>query len=144
MSKSSIWSIVQVQLLWVRSVWSFEKRQWRGSPHSPNLQGWRRIIKLFKVINGTLAVEGVLSHCRDAVGVFYSPCPQGLSQHLSDLWRFAMLFGWLVSLWQGYTLKNYITLKSVILLDLILISSNYFSVIIVSSNYFQTDDLYGF
>ena len=40
--------------------------------HSPKLQHYWNLTRLFSVINRTL-VEGVLSRCREAVGVFYSP-----------------------------------------------------------------------
>ena len=47
--------------------------QWRGTLHSPKLQHyWSHTIRLFIVISRTLA-EGVVSFCRDAVDVFYSP-----------------------------------------------------------------------
>ena len=53
--------------------WTWERWQWRSTPHSPKLQHyWRRTITLFNAIFGTL-VRWVLSLCRKAVGVFYSP-----------------------------------------------------------------------
>ena len=45
----------------------------KGTLHFPKLQhNWSLIIRLFSVIIRTL-IEGVLRHCRDTVGVFYSP-----------------------------------------------------------------------
>ena len=57
--------------------WTREKWQWRGTPHSSNLQHyWSLTIGLFNVISKTL-IGGVLPFCRDAVGVFHSPNPLG-------------------------------------------------------------------
>ena len=54
-------------------LWTWERWQWRGTPHSPKLQHyWSLIIRLFSAISRTL-VRGVLPLCRDAVGVFCSP-----------------------------------------------------------------------
>ena len=58
--------------------------QWRGSPHSPNLwHYWNLAIRLLNVISTTL-VEGVLSLCRETVGVFYSL--SRLSKLVDKLW----------------------------------------------------------
>ena len=44
----------------------------RGIPHSPKLQYYLSLtIRLFRVMSRTL-IGGVLPHCRDAVGVYYS------------------------------------------------------------------------
>ena len=53
---------------------TWEQWQWRGTSHSPNLQGWSLTIRWFNTISRTL-VGGVLPLCRDTVGVFYSPHP---------------------------------------------------------------------
>ena len=54
--------------------WTWEQRQWRGSPHSPKLQHCLNLtIRLFSVISRTLVRGGVLPLCRGAVSVFYSP-----------------------------------------------------------------------
>ena len=52
-----------------RSEWTGEQWQWRGTPHSPNLQNWSLTIRLFNVICRT-PVRGVIFPCRDAVIVF--------------------------------------------------------------------------
>ena len=39
---------------WLRKQW-----QWRGAPHSTNLQGWNLTIRWFKVINRACIWEGV-------------------------------------------------------------------------------------
>ena len=81
-----------------RPGWTWERWQWKGTPHSPKLQYyWDLIIRLFSVISRIfigggmlnpqqkssrcilqsqpigLLLGGVLSLCRDAVGVFCSP-----------------------------------------------------------------------
>ena len=57
--------------------WTWERWQWRGTQHFPKLQHyWNLIIRLLSVISRTLT-EGVLSLCREAVGVFYSPSRLG-------------------------------------------------------------------
>ena len=38
------------------SKWSREQWQWRQTPHSPNLQSWGLVIRLFNVISRTLLV----------------------------------------------------------------------------------------
>ena len=53
--------------------WTWERWQWRGTPHSQKLQHyWNLTIRLFSVKCRTL-VGGVLPLCREEVGVFYSP-----------------------------------------------------------------------
>ena len=57
--------------------WTWERWQWKGTPHSPKLQYyWSFTIWLFSVITRTL-VEEVLPLCRNAVGVFYSSSQLG-------------------------------------------------------------------
>ena len=57
-------------MLPLRPEWTCEWWQWRGTPHSPKLQHyWILTIRSFSVMSGTL----VLTLCREAVGVFYSP-----------------------------------------------------------------------
>ena len=57
--------------------WSWERWQWRGTPHSPKLQHyWNLTIRLFSVLSRILIARGVLPPlllCREAVSVFYSP-----------------------------------------------------------------------
>ena len=59
-------------------VCTWEQGQWRGAPHFPKLlHHWNLTIRLFSVISRTLIVVGVLLLCRDAVGVFLQPKPNG-------------------------------------------------------------------
>ena len=62
------------ELTWVQ--W-----QWKGTQHSPNLQGWRLAIRWFNTIYRTL-LGGLLPRWRDAVGVFYIPSQLGF-----NVWR---------------------------------------------------------
>ena len=71
----------------------------KGAPYSPKLQHYLSLtIRLFSVISRTLIVcvgGGVLTHCRGAVGVFYS------SSRLGNLWT---LTHWHTSVgWQART-----------------------------------------
>ena len=60
---------------------TWEWWQWRGTLNSPKLQyDWSHTIRFFSVMSRTLVGVGVLPHCRDAVGVFYSLSQLG-SQH---------------------------------------------------------------
>ena len=57
--------------------WTWEQWQWRDTHYSPNPQHyWDLTIRLFSVISRTLIGE-VLSLCRGAVSVFYSPSQLG-------------------------------------------------------------------
>ena len=47
--KCSIWPIDMTQ-----SKWTWEQWQWKSTPHSPELQDWSLIIRLFSVIFRTL------------------------------------------------------------------------------------------
>ena len=56
---------------WQYNIW--RRWQWRGTPHSPKLQYyWKLIIRLLTVLSCTL-VWGVLLHFIYAVSVLYSP-----------------------------------------------------------------------
>ena len=60
-----------------RPEWTWERWQWRGTPHFPKLQNyWSLTIRLCSVLSRTY-VGGVLPLCRDGVGVFYSPSQLG-------------------------------------------------------------------
>ena len=64
--------------------WTWERRRWRGTPHSLKFQHhWNLTIRLFSVISRTL-VGWVLPLCRDAVGVFYSPSRLGKTRR--NMW----------------------------------------------------------
>ena len=52
--------------------WTGEQLKLRGPPRFPKPQDWSHTIRLFSVTSRTLVAE-VLSLCRDAVRVFYSP-----------------------------------------------------------------------
>ena len=53
--------------------WTWEQWQWRDTLHFSKLQHyWNLTIRLLSVISMTLVVGGVLPHCRNPVGVFYS------------------------------------------------------------------------
>ena len=59
--------------------WTWKRRQWKGTLHSPTLQHyWSLIIRLYNVIIRTI-VQGVLLFFRDAVGVFYTSSWRGCS-----------------------------------------------------------------
>ena len=61
--------LYQVQPL--RTIEDLGARQWRSALHSSKLQHyWNLDTRLFSVIFRALVVRGVLSHCKDAVGVF--------------------------------------------------------------------------
>ena len=57
--------------------WTWEQWQWKGIPRSPKfLHHWNLTIRLFNFISRTLVGMGwggILSLCRNAVGVFCSP-----------------------------------------------------------------------
>ena len=63
-------------------LWTWKRWQRRGTPHSTT-SSITRIIRLFSVISRTLCGMcvcvggGLFPLCRDAVGVFYSPCRLG-------------------------------------------------------------------
>ena len=57
--------------------WTWKQWQWRGTPYSPNLQGWSLAIRLFCNISRAFVGGGGLLLWRDAVGVFYSPSQSG-------------------------------------------------------------------
>ena len=52
--------------------WTWEQWQWRGTPHSPNLQGWSLAIRLFYILSRSLVGGEVLPLWRKAVSVFFS------------------------------------------------------------------------
>ena len=72
---SSIWPIDRTLIRCYHSgpERTWERWEWRGTPRSPKLQHyWNLTIKLFSVISRT-HIGGVLTLCREVVGVFYSP-----------------------------------------------------------------------
>ena len=62
------------------SEWTWEQWQWRGTLYSPKPQGWWLTFRWFNVISWTLVMLGVLTLCRNAVSVFYSPSRLGGSK----------------------------------------------------------------
>ena len=55
-----------------RPEWTWERLQWRGTPHSPKLHHhWSLTIRFFNAISGHSS-WGVLSFCREVVDVIYS------------------------------------------------------------------------
>ena len=52
-----------------RSEWTWEQWQWKGTPHSPNLQSWNLTIKWFYVIPRTLIGGGLtpLQRCSQCI-----------------------------------------------------------------------------
>ena len=87
MSNSSIWSIDRaLSGATTPGNWTWERWQWRGTPHSPKLQHyWRLITRLFCVIVTLVGGGGVLRIYRDTVSEFYSPTSQGVAElgHIS-------------------------------------------------------------
>ena len=78
---SSIWPI-DMTILGATTELTCERWQWRSTLHSPKLQHYCNFtIRLFCVISSTLIsstlIGGVLSLCREAVGVFYTPSRLG-------------------------------------------------------------------
>ena len=55
-----------------RSEWTWEQWQWMSTPHSPKLQGWSLVIRLFNVISRNSLSGEVLPLSTDAVGAFNS------------------------------------------------------------------------
>ena len=51
------------------SEWTWEQWQWRGTWHSPNLQGWHLTIRWFSVISRTLIGGGLtpLQRCSQCI-----------------------------------------------------------------------------
>ena len=71
MSNSSTWPIDRCY--YSRSEWIWEPWQWRGTPHSPNLQSWSLTIKLFNVISRTPIGKG--SYPSAEIQSLYSTAP---------------------------------------------------------------------
>ena len=76
MSNSSIWPIVRtIRYFYFEAEWTWEWWQWRCTPHFLNLQDWSLVIRLLNVMSRTHVGGRVLTLCKDAVSVFYSPPP---------------------------------------------------------------------
>ena len=75
---SSIWSIDRTLsgATTPELEWTWERWQWRGTPHSPKLlHYWNLTIRSSSVIS-----RRFLPLCRGAVGVFYTPTPSRLGK----------------------------------------------------------------
>ena len=68
MSNSSIWHIDMILsgATTPGSEWTWERWQWRDTPHSPKLQDWSLTFRFFSAIS---KIGRVLLFCRGAVGV---------------------------------------------------------------------------
>ena len=79
-----------------QSEWTWEQWLWRGTPHSPNLQGWSLSIRWFKVISRTLI--GVGSYPPAEMQSVYSTNPPDWSWFLvktrQEKFDWLMLTAW--------------------------------------------------
>ena len=77
---SSIWPIDRtlIRCYHAGPEWTWERRQWRGTPHSPKLQHcWNLTIRLFSVISRILIGRGGLTPLQRSSRCILQPQPTG-------------------------------------------------------------------